>query len=209
MCSMHLVHECCTVMMQGNDEETCCKGWPRLCQKRYPFFIRSLHCLCKWCIVIADTTFHMHCLDCLWKYVILIVYCSKRQATCSCSVGSINSYWTFCLQLLEQHFGAAMAAVQQKELEIAKQHAAAVTATVNAVAAYAEWAPVASLANYGLTQAYVLSHWIYQIYHLLLYIVSCTYKNVSYWCSLYLVHVHYMANLFCTKLHFGIQWSLL
>jgi exportin-5 len=49
-----------------------------------------------------------------------------------------------------------MAAVQQKELEIAKQHAAAVTATVNAVAAYAEWAPVTSLANYGLTQAYVL-----------------------------------------------------
>lgn len=100
----------------------------------------------------------MHCLHCLWKYVILIVYCNKRQATCSCSVGSINSYWTFCLQLLEQHFGAAMAAVQQKELEIAKQHAAAVTATVNAVAAYAEWAPVTALANYGLTQAYVLPH---------------------------------------------------
>jgi hypothetical protein len=108
--------------------------------------------------VIADTTFHMHCLHCLWKYVILIVHYDKRQATCSCSVGSINSYWTFCLQLLEQHFGAAMAAVQQKELEIAKQHAAAVTATVNAVAAYAEWAPVTSLANYGLTQAYVLPH---------------------------------------------------
>jgi exportin-5 len=64
----------------------------------------------------------------------------------------------FLYKLLEQHFGAAMAAVQQKELEIAKQHAAAVTATVNAVAAYAEWAPVASLANYGLTQAYVLPH---------------------------------------------------
>ncbi len=90
--------------------------------------------------------------------MILIVHYDKRQATCSCSVGSINSYWTFCLQLLEQHFGAAMAAVQQKELEIAKQHAAAVTATVNAVAAYAEWAPVTSLANYGLTQAYVLPH---------------------------------------------------
>ena len=56
-------------------------------------------------------------------------------------------------QLLDQHFGAAMTAVQQNQMESAKQHAAAVTAALNAVIAYAEWAPVVSLANYGLIQA--------------------------------------------------------
>ncbi|KAG0582809.1 hypothetical protein KC19_3G087700 [Ceratodon purpureus] len=59
----------------------------------------------------------------------------------------------FLYKLLDQHFGAAMAAVEQNQMESAKQHAAAVTAALNAVIAYAEWAPVVSLANYGLIQA--------------------------------------------------------
>ncbi len=59
----------------------------------------------------------------------------------------------FPYQLLDHHFGAAMAAVQQNQMESAKQHAAVVTATLNAVVAYAEWAPVVSLANHGLIQA--------------------------------------------------------
>lgn len=46
-----------------------------------------------------------------------------------------------------------MTAVQQNQIESAKQHAAAVTATLNAVVAYAEWAPVVSLANHRLIQA--------------------------------------------------------
>jgi exportin-5 len=58
----------------------------------------------------------------------------------------------FC-QLLDQHFGAAMTAVKQNQLESATQHAAAVTAALNAVVAYSEWAPVTLMANFGLIQA--------------------------------------------------------
>ncbi|KAG0594110.1 hypothetical protein M758_UG048700 [Ceratodon purpureus] len=59
----------------------------------------------------------------------------------------------FLYKLLDEHFGAAMAAMEQNHMESAKQHAATVTAALNAVIAYAEWAPVVSLANYGLIQA--------------------------------------------------------
>ncbi|XVF06240.1 hypothetical protein REPUB_Repub06bG0030700 [Reevesia pubescens] len=52
--------------------------------------------------------------------------------------------------LLERHFGAALTEVGRQQLDIAKQHAAAVTATLNAVNAYAEWAPLSDLAKYGI-----------------------------------------------------------
>ncbi|TYH34526.1 hypothetical protein ES332_D13G134200v1 [Gossypium tomentosum] len=52
--------------------------------------------------------------------------------------------------LLERHFGAAMNEVGRQQLDIAKQHAAAVTATLNAVNAYAEWAPLSNLSKYGI-----------------------------------------------------------
>ncbi|KAG8472806.1 hypothetical protein CXB51_034690 [Gossypium anomalum] len=52
--------------------------------------------------------------------------------------------------LLERHFGAAMTEVGRQQLDIAKQHAAAVTATLNAVNAYAEWAPLSDLSKYGI-----------------------------------------------------------
>ncbi|MBA0668005.1 hypothetical protein Goklo_000992 [Gossypium klotzschianum] len=52
--------------------------------------------------------------------------------------------------LLERHFGAAMNEVGRQQLGIAKQHAAAVTATLNAVNAYAEWAPLSNLSKYGI-----------------------------------------------------------
>ncbi|XWS64638.1 hypothetical protein CRYUN_Cryun05aG0020000 [Craigia yunnanensis] len=52
--------------------------------------------------------------------------------------------------LLERHFGAALSEVGRQQLDIAKQHAAAVTATLNAVNAYAEWAPLSDLAKYGI-----------------------------------------------------------
>ncbi|KAK6243201.1 hypothetical protein QUC31_009610 [Theobroma cacao] len=52
--------------------------------------------------------------------------------------------------LLERHFGAVLSEVSRQQLEIAKQHAAAVTATLNAVNAYAEWAPLPDLAKYGI-----------------------------------------------------------
>ncbi|MCI33035.1 protein HASTY 1-like, partial [Trifolium medium] len=42
--------------------------------------------------------------------------------------------------LLERHFVAALNEAGRKQTDIAKLHAAAVTATLNAVIAYAEWA---------------------------------------------------------------------
>ncbi|PPS05060.1 hypothetical protein GOBAR_AA15608 [Gossypium barbadense] len=54
------------------------------------------------------------------------------------------------VQLLERHFGAAMSEVGRQQLDIAKQHAAAVTTTLNAVNAYAEWAPLSDLSKYGI-----------------------------------------------------------
>ncbi|KAL4578086.1 hypothetical protein LXL04_014202 [Taraxacum kok-saghyz] len=51
--------------------------------------------------------------------------------------------------LLERHFGAAMTEAGRQQLDVAKQHAATVTATLNAINAYAEWAPVPYLSKYG------------------------------------------------------------
>ncbi|KAI7734620.1 hypothetical protein M8C21_018964 [Ambrosia artemisiifolia] len=51
--------------------------------------------------------------------------------------------------LLERHFGAAMTEAGRQQIDIAKQHAATVTATLNAITAYVEWAPLPYLAKYG------------------------------------------------------------
>ncbi|KAG6487021.1 protein HASTY 1-like [Zingiber officinale] len=52
--------------------------------------------------------------------------------------------------LLEKHFGAALREFMAQQLDAAKQHATAVIASLNAVNAYTEWAPVPDLAKYGL-----------------------------------------------------------
>ncbi|KAL0425365.1 UNVERIFIED_CONTAM: protein HASTY 1 [Sesamum radiatum] len=52
--------------------------------------------------------------------------------------------------LLERHYGAAIMEASRQQMEIAKQHGAAVVAAVNAVNAYAEWAPLPDLAKYGI-----------------------------------------------------------
>ncbi|XP_043816148.1 protein HASTY 1 isoform X2 [Manihot esculenta] len=52
--------------------------------------------------------------------------------------------------LLERHFGAALHEVGRQQLDSAKQHAATVTATLNAINAYAEWAPLPDLAKFGV-----------------------------------------------------------
>ena len=39
---------------------------------------------------------------------------------------------------------------QRQQMDIAKQHVATVTATLNAVNAYAEWAPLPDLAKYNI-----------------------------------------------------------
>ncbi|XP_074561166.1 uncharacterized protein LOC141817413 [Curcuma longa] len=52
--------------------------------------------------------------------------------------------------LLEKHFGAALREFMAQQLDAAKQHATAVIASLNAVNAYTEWAPMSDLAKYGL-----------------------------------------------------------
>ncbi|KAK9293164.1 hypothetical protein L1049_021152 [Liquidambar formosana] len=52
--------------------------------------------------------------------------------------------------LLERHFGAALSEAGRQQMDIAKQHAATVTATLNAINAYAEWAPLPDLAKSGI-----------------------------------------------------------
>ncbi|TVU20892.1 hypothetical protein EJB05_30493 [Eragrostis curvula] len=52
--------------------------------------------------------------------------------------------------LLEKHFVAALSEHKNQQMELAKQHVGTVTAVLNAVNAYAEWAPVTDLAKYGL-----------------------------------------------------------
>lgn len=59
------------------------------------------------------------------------------------------------MQLLERHFGAALSEASKQQMDTAKQHAATVTATLNAINAYAEWAPLPDLAQYGIINGYV------------------------------------------------------
>ncbi|XP_057439439.1 protein HASTY 1 [Lotus japonicus] len=61
--------------------------------------------------------------------------------------------------LLERHFTAALNEAGRKQMDIAKLHAATVTATLNAVNAYAEWAPLSDLAKSGIIHgcAFLLS----------------------------------------------------
>lgn len=63
---------------------------------------------------------------------------------------SLPEVFPLLYTLLERHFGAALTEAGNQQLDIAKQHAAAVTATLNAVNAYAEWAPLPDLAKYGI-----------------------------------------------------------
>lgn len=51
---------------------------------------------------------------------------------------------------MERHFGGALTEAGRQQFDIAKQHAATVTATLNAVNAYAEWAPLPDLAKFGI-----------------------------------------------------------
>lgn len=54
------------------------------------------------------------------------------------------------MQLLERHYGAALSEASRQQVDLAKQHAAVVIACLNAVNAYAEWAPVLDLSRYGI-----------------------------------------------------------
>lgn len=72
------------------------------------------------------------------------------------------------MQLLERHFTAALNEAGRKQIDTAKMHAATVTATLNAVNAYAEWAPLTDLAKSGIINgcASFLLYYLAQ-YHIL------------------------------------------
>lgn len=65
------------------------------------------------------------------------------------------------IQFLERHFGAALNEVARQQLDVAKQHAATVTATLNAVNGYAEWAPLSDLVKYGIIHGYGIPFAVY------------------------------------------------
>ncbi|KAL0919306.1 hypothetical protein M5K25_011392 [Dendrobium thyrsiflorum] len=63
---------------------------------------------------------------------------------------SLSDILPLLYTLLEKHFGAALSEYNNQQLDVAKKHVAAVTATLNAINAYAEWAPLPDLAKYHL-----------------------------------------------------------
>lgn len=67
------------------------------------------------------------------------------------------------VQLLERHFVAALNEAGRKQTDIAKLHAAAVTAALNAIIAYAEWAPLTDLSKSGIINGYV-SYIVYYLF---------------------------------------------
>eukprot|EP00898_Chlorokybus_atmophyticus_P001839 jgi/Chlat1/2656/Chrsp178S00157 len=66
----------------------------------------------------------------------------------------------FLYKLLEQHFAEAMAALQQSSTALARRHAAVIEATLAAMGAYAEWAPVSALTNAGSSCVDACGHFL-------------------------------------------------
>lgn len=66
---------------------------------------------------------------------------------------SLSQIFPLFYKMLECHFGEALTSLQRNQLEVAKQHAAVVNATLNAILAYVEWAPVDKIAENGLIEA--------------------------------------------------------
>ncbi|KAM0909341.1 hypothetical protein ACQ4PT_014873 [Festuca glaucescens] len=74
----------------------------------------------------------------------------KRRALLRGLTEALPQILPLLYSLLEKHFVAALSEHMKQQMELAKQHVGTVTAVLNAVNAYAEWAPVTDLARYGL-----------------------------------------------------------
>ncbi|XP_047052898.1 protein HASTY 1 isoform X4 [Lolium rigidum] len=74
----------------------------------------------------------------------------KRRALLRGLTEALPQILPLLYSLLEKHFVAALSEHTKQQMELAKQHVGTVTAVINAVNAYAEWAPVTDLARYGL-----------------------------------------------------------
>ncbi|XP_024536193.1 protein HASTY 1, partial [Selaginella moellendorffii] len=78
---------------------------------------------------------------------------TRRRQLLSELTESLPQLFPFFYKLLEKHFGAGMEAMHLQQMELAKQHAAVVTAALQAVLVYAEWSPVTNFSSYGLVEA--------------------------------------------------------
>ncbi|KAG6420174.1 hypothetical protein SASPL_116693 [Salvia splendens] len=63
---------------------------------------------------------------------------------------SLPEIFPLLFTMLEKHYGAALMEAGRQQMDVAKQHAAALIAAINAVNAYAEWAPLSDLGKYGI-----------------------------------------------------------
>ncbi|CAH9101624.1 unnamed protein product [Cuscuta epithymum] len=74
----------------------------------------------------------------------------KRRELLRGLTESLSEIFPLLYTLLERHFGAALAEVARQQLDNAKLHVATVTATLNAVNSYAEWAPLHDLEKHRI-----------------------------------------------------------
>eukprot|EP00850_Spirogloea_muscicola_P002509 SM000009S23638 [mRNA] locus=s9:1311908:1321866:+ [translate_table: standard] len=77
----------------------------------------------------------------------------QRRGVLLALTTSLPDIFLFLYQALSQHFSAAMAMVEQNDVESAKRHAAVVTAALSAACAYADWAPISAMGDYNLINA--------------------------------------------------------
>ncbi|KAK3246378.1 hypothetical protein CYMTET_44083, partial [Cymbomonas tetramitiformis] len=77
----------------------------------------------------------------------------QMQALLKGLLAALPEILPFLYKMLDQHFGAAVTAAQAGSTQAARAHAAAVDATLSAVQAYADWAPVPMFAQHGLLDA--------------------------------------------------------
>ncbi|XP_056842057.1 protein HASTY 1 isoform X2 [Raphanus sativus] len=75
---------------------------------------------------------------------------SRRRLLLRGLAQSLPEILPLLYNLLERHFGAAMNEAGRQHTESAKQHADVVIACLNAIIAYAAWAPVPDLARFGI-----------------------------------------------------------
>lgn len=74
----------------------------------------------------------------------------KRRALLRGLTEALPQILPLLYSLVEKHFVAALSEHTKQQMELAKHHVGTVTAVLNAINAYAEWAPVTDLAKYGL-----------------------------------------------------------
>ncbi|VVA96522.1 unnamed protein product [Arabis nemorensis] len=94
---------------------------------------------------------------------------------------SLPEIFPLLYNLLERHFGAAISEAGRQNVDLAKQHADVVIACLNAIIAYAEWAPVPDLARYGILSgcSFLLSSPDFRLHACEVFKLVCSRKRPS------------------------------